>query len=103
MILGWSLLEPLNRVVKVVRCWRLQSGSRPFSMERSRTGHRRSANGARLRQFGLQNGLFAAKELAALSDGAGLCICRACEKAFPGQEVTFILDLSASSNMRTPP
>ena len=48
--------------------------------------------GARLRQFGLRNGLFAARELAVLSDGAPW-IRNSCEEAFPGQETTFILDL----------
>ena len=47
--------------------------------------------GARLRQFGLRNGLFAAKELVVLSDGAPW-IRTACEKAFPGRKVTFVLD-----------
>ena len=48
--------------------------------------------GARLRQFGLRNGLVAAKELVVLSDGAPW-IRNSCEEAFPGQETTFILDL----------
>ena len=50
------------------------------------------AAGVRLRQFGLRNGLFAARELAVLSDGAPW-IRNSCEEAFPGQETTFILDL----------
>ena len=48
--------------------------------------------GVRLRQFGLRNGLFAARELVVLSDGAPW-IRNSCEEAFPGQETTFILDL----------
>ena len=48
--------------------------------------------GARLRQVGLQNDLFAAEELVVLSDGAHW-IRNTCEEAFPGQEVTFVLDL----------
>ena len=48
--------------------------------------------GARLRQFGLRNGLVAARELVVLSDGAPW-IRNSCEEAFPGQETTFILDL----------
>ena len=51
-----------------------------------------SAFGARLRQFGLRNGLFAARELVVLSDGAPW-IRNSCEEAFPGQETTFVLDL----------
>ena len=52
----------------------------------------RAADGAGLRQFGLRNGLVAARELAVLSDGAPW-IRNSCEEAFPGQETTFILDL----------
>ena len=49
--------------------------------------------GARLRQVGLQNDLFAAEELVVLSDGAPW-FRNTCKEAFPGQEVTFVLGLS---------
>ena len=61
--------------------------------------------GTRLRQFGLRNGLFAAKELVVLSDGVPW-IRNTCEEAFPGQEATFVLDLflcPRTSNTRTLP
>ena len=48
--------------------------------------------GARLRQFGLRNGLFEAKEVAVLSDGAPW-IRTTCEEILAGRKVIFILDL----------
>ena len=52
---------------------------------------RTSEFAGRLERFGLRNGVFEAKELAVLSDGAAW-IRNVCEEILPGRRVTYILD-----------
>ena len=71
---------------------------RPGAMSRVRGGAasevagRASEFAARLKQFLRRNGLFKAKELVVLSDGAPW-IRAVCEEILPGRKVTFVLDL----------
>ena len=52
---------------------------------------RTSEFAGRLERFGLRNGVFEAKELAVLSDGAAW-IRNVCEEILPGRRVTYVLD-----------